>query len=329
MVQVDQTIDTPEVSARRPWASAAAAAGFALMIGTAVLATSLSREAGGEGDWLANLQDVIADFYDTGDIQILAAMCAVGLLLEWLIPARRQAMSNGWLNIPYSVLILVFIGAIVPFQFMIADMSISWIGWRNIINLRFDAGGSIVFGIVAMVAGAAVIDFFFYWFHRCQHKIPALWQVHMLHHTDRTLNVTTTHRVHFVEHLLTPFFMIAPVMILFDMPDREIFWIAVAPSIWSYAVHANVRIGFGRFWWLLSSPQYHRIHHSILPEHRDRNFAVWFPLYDIAFGTAFAPRPNEYPPSGVEDQEVTTLGGAFALPFARWWRMLRHRLRQG
>jgi len=97
--------------------------------------------------------------------------------------------------------------------------------------------------------------------------------------------VTTTHRVHFVEHLLTPFFMITPIMLLFELPDRTIYWIALAPTVWSYVVHANIRVGFGRFWWLLSSPQYHRIHHSIRAEHRNKNFAVWFPFYDVIEGS--------------------------------------------
>jgi hypothetical protein len=89
--------------------------------------------------------------------------------------------------------------------------------------------------------------------------------------------------------------MIAPIMLLFELPDREIYLIALVPSAWSYFVHANARIGFGKFWWLLSSPHYHRIHHSIRPEHRDKNFAVWFPFYDVTFGTAHRPRPGEFP----------------------------------
>jgi sterol desaturase/sphingolipid hydroxylase (fatty acid hydroxylase superfamily) len=77
-------------------------------------------------------------------------------------------------------------------------------------------------------------------------------------------------------------------------------------------------MGFGRLWWLLSSPQYHRIHHSILPEHQNRNFAVWFPVWDILFRTAYAPRPGEYPPTGVDGVEVSTFLDALMLPFARW-----------
>ena len=82
-------------------------------------------------------------------------------------------------------------------------------------------------------------------------------------------------------------------------------------------MHANVRVGFGRFWWLLSSPQYHRIHHSIRGEHRNKNFAVWFPLYDVMFGTAWRPRPGEFPETGIDGIEVSNMSDAFMLPFTR------------
>ena len=29
-----------------------------------------------------------------------------------------------------------------------------------------------------------VTDFFFYWGHRCMHKVPALWAHHKMHHMD-------------------------------------------------------------------------------------------------------------------------------------------------
>lgn len=91
--------------------------------------------------------------------------------------------------------------------------------------------------------------------------------------------------------------------------------------MWVYFVHMNIPVGFGRLWWLATSPQWHRIHHSIQPEHRDKNFAFYFPLLDVVFGTAYVPRPGEFPPTGVDGVDLTTLAGTFAFPFVRWYRM--------
>jgi sterol desaturase/sphingolipid hydroxylase (fatty acid hydroxylase superfamily) len=310
--------------ARLPWAELATIGVFLGMMAWAVWFTA---EDNGNA-FLSRLWEFAADAYQGWDIQILLAMAAIGLALERIIPGRRQDMTNLPINLGYSAMVLLFVGAIVPLQVMAADIVVSGLGWRNIFDLRFDASQSIWLALGAMLLNALIIDFFFYWFHRCQHTVSVLWQIHLLHHSDMALNVTTTHRVHFLEHLLTPFFLIVPVLILFDLPDKEMFWIATVPALWSYFVHANARIGFGRFWWLLSSPQYHRVHHSILPEHHDRNFAVWFPFYDVLFGTAYVPKRDEYPPSGVEGVAVSKLPHAFVLPFTQWWGMAKDRLTQ-
>jgi sterol desaturase/sphingolipid hydroxylase (fatty acid hydroxylase superfamily) len=152
----------------------------------------------------SSFADFFGNLYDDFTLQILFGMALLGFALERLIPAREQPGSNRFLNIPYSALVLVFVGAIFPFQRAIAEAITGWLGIQNIFDLNFDTHGSIALVVLAMLVEALVTDFFFYWFHRCQHTVSVLWQAHMLHHSDMALNVTTTHRVHFVEHLLSP-----------------------------------------------------------------------------------------------------------------------------
>lgn len=329
--QTTLTLERPvERSGRVSLGSIAAAVALLLMIALAIgIAWSgPDPDSADAHDWLPGAREFLDHLYGGLTLQVLLGMAVLGLVLEKLIPARPQDMSNSLLNIPYSALVLVFVGAIFPLQLLFAETVTGYLGARNIFDLTIDTHGSILLVVTAMLIEALVVDFFFYWFHRCQHRTNVLWQVHMLHHSDMALNVTTTHRVHFLEHLLTPLFMVLPIMLLFELPDRDIYWIALAPTVWSYVVHANVRVGFGRFWWLLSSPQYHRIHHSILPEHRDKNFAVWFPIYDVMFGTAHRPKRDEFPETGVAGVEVATLSDAFMLPFERWWAMAKGSVRR-
>ena len=44
-----------------------------------------------------------------------------------------------------------------------------------------------------------VFDFFYYWLHRLQHEVPALWEQHKLHHMDETLSCLTNLRHHWLE----------------------------------------------------------------------------------------------------------------------------------
>jgi hypothetical protein len=39
------------------------------------------------------------------------------------------------------------------------------------------------------------------------------------------------------------------------------------------------------------------------------------------FGTAWWPRPDEFPETGVAGVEVSNMSEAFMLPFARWWEI--------
>jgi sterol desaturase/sphingolipid hydroxylase (fatty acid hydroxylase superfamily) len=50
------------------------------------------------------------------------------------------------------------------------------------------------------------------------------------------------------------------------------------------------------------SPQFHRIHHSIEPEHRDRNFGVIFSFWDRLFGTLYR-GDGGYPATGIADPD--------------------------
>jgi sterol desaturase/sphingolipid hydroxylase (fatty acid hydroxylase superfamily) len=274
--------------------------------------------------WIEGFYAFVGAVYHRMLLPILIGVFAGGLILERWLPARPQTHGNLGLNILFGGLVVLFIAATGPVTAMIAESFFAWTGWGPVFNLHFNPDHHVLLALAAMLVSALVIDFFFYWFHRWEHANEFLWQAHLLHHTDTELNVTSTNRTHFFEHFLTPVFMATPLTLLFALPRSDIMIISLIPVAWTHFVHSNVRAGFGRFWWLLSSPQYHRIHHSIRPEHQNKNFAVWFPIWDFLFGTAFAARTDEYPETGVEGIEVSTFSDALALPCVQWYRMAKH-----
>ena len=181
---------------RLPVGSVAAVVAFLLMIALAVgiAWTGADPDSADANDWLSGFREFIDTLYGGLTLQVLLLMVVLGFGLERLIPARPQGMASAFLNIPYSVLVLVFVGAIFPLQLLFAETVTRYLGVSNVFDLTIDKRGSIPLVIAAMLVEALVVDFFFYWFHRCQHTVNALWQVHLLHHSDMALNVTTTHR---------------------------------------------------------------------------------------------------------------------------------------
>ena len=187
--------------------------------------------------------------------------------------------------------------------------------------LYFGGGAFAVFALACVALAAH--DFFYYWLHRWQHTSRWLWAEHELHHTDEHVNVTTSWRHHWLETVLHPLFISMPLFLLFNPAFGRVLWIILFNKLMAYFVHLNSPIRLGWYTRVLACPQSHRIHHSKLPEHWNKNFAAMFPFWDILFGTYHHPKRDEWPETGVDGVTVTSLGHAIVLPFVSWAKMLR------
>jgi sterol desaturase/sphingolipid hydroxylase (fatty acid hydroxylase superfamily) len=171
-------------------------------------------------------------------------------------------------------------------------------------------------------------DFFYYWLHRAQQRYAWFWAQHKLHHAEMSVNVTTGQRHHFLEEPIRVFAVFLPLGVVFDVPPPNISWLWSTLLLWGYVIHLNLRLQFGWLTPVFAGPQVHRLHHSNLPQHTDVNFAAFFPLWDILFGTYVAPRSNEWPATGTQDAaDMNRFGVALLSPFAENWRAVVARRR--
>lgn len=191
------------------------------------------------------------------------------------------------------------------------------LGW---VDLRFSTGHGIGVLILAFLLSTFIYDFFFYWFHRLQHESPFLWQEHKLHHMDEEL--CALFRESPLEVLLQGTATVIPMAILFKLDPLQGTIVAYGASAWVVFIHANIRLSLGPASVLFTGPQVHRIHHSRERSHYDKNYAAFFPIWDILFGTWHHPKRDEHPLTGVHgEREVGTLIDAVMLPFREWWKM--------
>ncbi|WP_375785652.1 sterol desaturase family protein [Bradyrhizobium sp. Pha-3] len=173
---------------------------------------------------------------------------------------------------------------------------------------------------VSLAIVVVALDLYKYTFHRLQHAIPFLWAMHSFHHSANGITFITGARHFWLERVLSDAFL--PIMaILFRIPPDMAVAVGFIFFIPDACAHLNVRIPLGRFVTWVNNPQWHRIHHSIHPEHRDKNFAAFFPLLDILFGTACVPKPDEYPATGLVPAERVDIINSVIWPI----RHLRHR----
>jgi sterol desaturase/sphingolipid hydroxylase (fatty acid hydroxylase superfamily) len=265
------------------------------------------------------------------------------LWLEWKYPVHRLTpRSNYILNwkITVSNLLLApaFLSVAVLSMLHLAratglpSLSISTAG----ISIGMPLLDIILQGTVIFFTSVFLGDFSYYWWHRAQHKIAFLWEIHKLHHSEDNLNSTTIYRSHFLEPAGQAIVKGLTIGMIFDTSETPQTVLAVVagillPALWDYFIHANVRINaLHRLLPFFSVPQFHWIHHSRMPQHRDKNFAIWLPLFDLAFGSYYHPDVDEYPATGLASGEkMESVWAAQREPFLAWRRMLKsHSLRR-
>ena len=125
-----------------------------------------------------------------------------------------------------------------------------------------------------------------YWIHRLSHAIPFLWAFHQVHHSQDELTIMTTYRNHPVDILLRNFGGPILFMLLLGIPPE--IWLPVS-LLWDINLnlsHLEVGWTYGPLRWLLVSPVFHGIHHSVEGRHQASNFSQTLPILDIIFGTA-------------------------------------------
>lgn len=258
-------------------------------------------------------------------LKLVFVIYAIGLLIERVALAQpAQPWRNIAFNVGYAVPAVFLTHLLVP---PLAAFTQPWIaqygGWLPI-RLPDGLGWQALQGLLYFLT----FDLFYYGLHRAQHHFPWLWTQHKLHHADRSVNVTSGQRHHFLEEPIRVFVVMLPLGIVFDLPPPNIGWLWSALLLWGYVIHLNLRIRLGALTPVFAGPQWHRLHHSKLPQHVDVNFAAFFPLWDIVFGTYVRPRADEWPDTGTHDgADMNHIGTALLSPFSDGWRALRARSR--
>jgi sterol desaturase/sphingolipid hydroxylase (fatty acid hydroxylase superfamily) len=234
-----------------------------------------------------------------------------GALLEYAYPAApNQPAQNTMLNVAYGIFSGWLRLALAPALGIGVTLIINGFGggW-----IRLPAHGWALVGSV--FAYVIVIDFLEFSFHRAQHAIPFLWTMHSFHHSDPAMNVSTAVRNYWLELPIKTLFVYPIAAILFTVPV-PVLAIYAGTTLWHSINHLNVRWRLPIPWFVLNNPHFHRIHHSLLPEHYDKNFSPYFPIWDVLGGTACAPGPDEYPATGLaEEREPIAFVDAILWPW--------------
>ncbi|WP_244562506.1 sterol desaturase family protein [Ensifer aridi] len=157
--------------------------------------------------------------------------------------------------------------------------------------------------------------------HRAQHAVPFLWRMHATHHSIRELTAWNCN--HHVSEPLIYAALVALPLALIHFESGVVPVVAMTLiTFQGHLSHSSTRINLGPLRYIIGDNKFHRIHHSMEPHHRHRNYGFFTTIWDTIFRTAYWPKKNEWPEVGLRNQpEPLTVRNYIMFPFdRRRWR---------
>ena len=214
-----------------------------------------------------------------------------------------------------------------------ATVTVFSIAWLN----KTEIGLFYLFQVpvwLKLVLAVAMFDLMSYWFHRIAHLVPVLWRFHRVHHSDTSMDASTTFRAHPLE--LTLWFgtsnIIAAGVFGLDLLSLALYFLVATPFF--FLEHSNLK--FPK--WLdktiglvFTTPNIHKVHHEQDQYYTDSNFSDIFILWDRIFGT-FKYKPPEQIKFGLKEfdnDKKQTFWYLMISPFIRMGRVSSEELKKG
>lgn len=135
--------------------------------------------------------------------------------------------------------------------------------------------------------GVVMLDLTVYTQHVLHHAIPVLWRLHMVHHADLDIDMTTGIRFHPLEIVVSLVVKLAAVAAL-GAPVLAVLIFEVVLNASSMFNHSNIHIPekIDRILrWIVVTPDMHRVHHSVIIRETNSNYGFNQPWWDRLFGT--------------------------------------------
>ena len=251
---------------------------------------------------------------------IFFAIFVTMALLERYAPMRRlvehrpRRWATNWgISVIDSVAVKLIFGAAAVGAAI--DASARGVGLFNALDWPLWLEAVVVF---------LILDFAIWLQHLLSHKIPVLWRLHRVHHSDRDMDVTTAIRFHPVEIALSMALKIGLVYAL-GAPVLAVLVFEVVLNGAAMFNHGNLRLPRrldAVLRKLIVTPDMHRVHHSAVRAEHDSNYGFNLSVWDRIFGTytdqpAAGHQGMTVGLAGHQDARPTRLLWALAFPFRR------------
>ncbi len=136
-----------------------------------------------------------------------------------------------------------------------------------------------------IVGAVLLLDVWMYAWHRLNHRVPFLWRLHRVHHSDAQMDVTTASRFHTGEIVLSSILRIGVIVSLGANAWELVFYETVMFAVVQFH-HSNLSVppALDRVLRaVIATPAMHKVHHSRWQPETDSNYGSLFSWWDRLF----------------------------------------------
>lgn len=212
---------------------------------------------------------------------VLVFLCVAGAEFFW--PRRKKTLTRAarWPhNIGLTFLNVLLVRILLPVSLAGFALIVQEHGWGIFSYVSLPYALKIILSIV-------LLDMVIYGQHVMFHKVPVLWRLHRVHHTDTEMDVTTALRFHPIEIMLSMGLKFVAVLLLGVPPEATLLFEIILNACAMFN-HGNIKLPSTLDRWLrfiIVTPDMHRVHHSIDPQETNSNYGFNISLWDCLFGT--------------------------------------------
>lgn len=229
------------------------------------------------------LIEYFSDIPATHRTVILVGGLTLFLLIENATPLFRlkyDKWKHLWVNM-FFTLTTVIVNFAMAFMLFLAADYVTTNEWGLLHWLGLS-------GIWFALVGLMAMDFISAWLaHFLQHKSKLLWRLHLVHHSDQNVDVTTANRHHPAESVFRFIFTFIAVLIAGAPLWMVLLYQSLSATL-SQFNHSNVKMPKwldNTLLWVLCTPNMHRVHHHYRQPYTDKNYGNIFSFWDRIFGT--------------------------------------------
>lgn len=209
------------------------------------------------------------------------------LSLSWLLEAVIPLFSFNYKKLNHIGVNAVFLSSDLIINVIFGLMTVGVFTWAA--DQQFGLLYLIEIPVwLELVIAVMILDFVAqYLVHYLLHRVPWMWRLHMIHHSDTHVDATTGTRHHPGDYLLREIFALLAIFVS-GIPLAYYVFYRIVTVLFTYITHANINLPGKLDEWLsvlFITPNMHKFHHHRERPWTDKNFGNIFSLWDRMFGT--------------------------------------------